>query len=455
MASRLQEQTPARAYPRVLLLSLAAELLDQIASYLDLESFRALRLTASRYKVQTTRLFKKRFFTTQHLQWGKLSLQRLVDVSEDLLLGGACQHLVIDATPHHALLLWKTRRRSADAGHMTPITDDEDGSNLVKRLNDDYKLLEEKAENETRWLNETRFDLKCLTTAFPRLTSLESITFAYQGMEARYSKFAGRYCEASQHEMSRPFISTLFALATSKITVRHIKIHDENKHGAVSVGRLESLAPLLRGFDLAFELLETLHLNLRDWRRPSSAFELETTRAPFVVRFLAKCSNIRVLHLSCYSVPDNTIFTEMARTCRFKKLEQCKLDSLPILQAADLIEFLTVCSGSLKELELQYIVLADPASAWIELFASLSDTPSLLTSLQSLKVSRLLSDRDPLLFLQSGSRTTSLHIEGDDWRAQLKDLSCEPEQLDGAMMWLANATIYPFVTTEEHIWRIW
>ncbi|KAJ4991508.1 hypothetical protein SVAN01_02889 [Stagonosporopsis vannaccii] len=436
---------------------LPSELVDQIASYLDLPTFRSFRLTASQFHTQTTHSFKQRFFTTRYLKWKKLSLQRFVDVSTDPDLSGACRHLIIDATPQHALLLWKMRRRSADAGYMTPITDDEDCIKLARRLNADYESLQRKAETATRWLNETRFDVKCLTTVFPRLVSLESITFAYEGMEIRYSKFGDRYCETSQHEMSRPFISTLFALAASKIRVRRINMHNKNKYGAVSIGRLESLAPSLSSFDAAFENLETLQLNLRDWRSPDSGFEIETNRAPFVVRFMAKCSNVRDLELSCYSELEDNIFRSLARTCRFTKLERCKLDSLQISHHRDLVEFLTNNSCLLKELHLQHLLLADPGATWDTLFVSLANAPSLLTSLHSLKVSRLCSLQifapvGHVLFIDQNHESYSLLIEGADWRAQLKNRGRKYMMLNAVSKWEAGSTSYPFIGLDERVW---
>lgn len=433
--------------------SLPAEILDQIASCLDLPTFRALRLTASHYHSQTAHSFIQRFFATQHIQWKKFSLQRLVEVSTDPGLGGACRNLIVDATPYHALVLWKMRRRSADAGHMTPLTDDEDAINLVKRLGLDYGMLQEKAESVSRWLNETRFDVKCLTTVFSQLTSLESITFAYEGMETRYSKFSGRYCEVSQHEMSRPFVSTISALAAAGIPVKHINLHHEMKHGAVSIGRLESLAPSLRSFDAIFKNLKTLQLNLRDWRSPDSGFQIEATRAPFVVRFLAKCSNVTELGLSCYSELEDNLLGSLARTCHFTNLERCKLDSLQISHPNDLMEFLKCISGPLRQLQLQHILLADPDFSWVNLFISLANATQVLTRLYSLSLSRLCTQRTygPLgnvLFQDQGRQSYSLLIEGDDWRAQLKNRGCRYMVLDASRIWGAGSTSYPFIGLE-------
>lgn len=342
------------------------------------------------------------------------------------------------------------RRRSADAGHMTPVTDDEDGSKLVRRLNHEYEELQEEANEVAKRFNETRFDIKCLTTVFKHSNHLENITFAYEGMEPRYSKFGSRYCEVSQHEMSRPFISTLSALAVSGVKAKHIKMYDGKEYGAISIGRLESLAPSLRFFDAAFETLETLQLNLRDWRSPDSGFELEGTRAPFVVRFLAKFRNVRALELSCYSSLEDDLFGEMARMCQFGSLEKCKLDLFRISCAHDLIDFLALSSNSLKELRLEHVLLVDSEKSWADLFTSLADPSNLFPVLKSLHVVRLFTQRASsvvkgVMFQGWESTTISLRLEGKDWREELKDHGRNHVEFKATRMWEAGATMYPYM----------
>ncbi|KAH6621782.1 hypothetical protein C7974DRAFT_210866 [Boeremia exigua] len=449
MTSKPQKETLARVQARTSLLSLPIELIEQVASYLTLPSFRALRLTASRYHHQTDHLFRQRFFTTQHLRWTKTSLQRLTEISTYQPLGSSCRHLIIDATPHHALLLWKMGRRSLDPGLMAPVAIDEDDIRLFK-LTEDYEALQHKAEEAAKWFNETRFDVKCLVTVFAHLTSLDRITFAYQGMEALCSVFGHRYCESSQHEMSRPFISTLSALATSEVKVRHIAVHDEDRYGAISIGRLESLAPSLRYFDVAFENLETLQLNLRDWRSPDAGFEIEQTRAPFIVRFLAKCKNVRTLELSCYSALEDDLFGVVARTCRFIKLEKCNLDSFRITHVNDLIEFLMPCSDSLKQLKLQKIMIANPQATWADVLTTLAESNSCLASLQSFSVYLLYLQRDTnsikrVVFHDWSRSALSLSVEGKDWRVDLRSRGSQYAEHNALGMWEASATLYPFI----------
>lgn len=444
-----QEQYSAQGPPRISISTLPTELIAQIAAYLDLPTFQALRLTSTRFHTGTIYAFKARFFTAQHLSWTQTSFQRLLDISTPSDLGTALQHLIIDASPHHALTLWKLRRRSADAGHMTPITDDEDGSVLAQRLHDDYAVSRQKAQAAATWLNETRFDVRSLSAIFSRVSMLESITFAYEGMAPRYSKFAARYCEASQHEMSRPFISTLSALAASGTKVRHIKMQDGMAFGAVSIGRLESLAPALTCFGAVFERLETLQLNLRDWRLPDSGFEVERTRAPFVVRFLAKCRSVKVLELSCYSALEEDLLGVLARTCRFERLERCTLGFFRLCGASDLVDFLSPSSSSLRELRLQHFLNAAPSATWADVLSSLSSTTSCLSNLDSLSLNHLFTQHDAgssryVAFVSQTPAAISLLLQGEHWRTELDYHADHYEERDAARIWEAGAMMYPF-----------
>ena len=447
-----QERGSAKTHILMSLSILPAELIEQIASYLDLTTFRILRLTCSRLRSDTVHVFKQRFFATQYLAWTKSSLQRLVDILQHNGLGNALRYLIIDATPFYSLQLWKMRRRSADAGHMTPITDDEDGSKLIQRLDKEFEELQEEANEVAKWFNETRFDIKCLTTVFAKLKgarSLESVEFVYEGMEARYSKFTRRYCEASQHEMSRPFVSTMSAIAASGVRVKHITIHPQHSHGSISIGRLESLAHVLLSFTPTLERLETLQLNLRDWRAPDLGFELERTRAPFVIRFLAKCSNVGVLELSCYSDFEEDLFGEMARECVFGRVEVLRLETWRICRAGDLLMFLKPMK-KLRQLRLQHILLADAERTWTDLFTSIAESNTCFEALESLEVKRLFTQRGPrrlkviFTYIEGKLTSSSLQVEGLEWRNELRSRGCKYGECESLRMWVVDATLYPF-----------
>jgi hypothetical protein len=159
---------------------------------------------------------------------------------------------------------------------------------------------------------------------------------------------------------------------------------------------LESLAPSLRYFDAAFEHLEILDLELRDWRYPDTGFELESTRAPFVVRFLAKARNVRHLKLGCYSSLDDDLFGDMARHCIFGKLETCTLKHFRLHKALDLPLFLRSCCSTLTSLSLHHIFLRDDSATWSSVFTQLAWSDDILQNLETLYLAKL--------FLRSGAR---------------------------------------------------
>jgi hypothetical protein len=99
------------------------------------------------------------------------------------------------------------------------------------------------------------------------------------------AKFYRRYCERSQLEMSPLFVSIMAVLASSKLQVSHIYLDKESPYGAISTRRLGALAPNLLAFDHAFARLETLQLNLRDWRPVDERFELESSGSAVCCEF--------------------------------------------------------------------------------------------------------------------------------------------------------------------------
>ncbi|KAF1931262.1 uncharacterized protein M421DRAFT_99139 [Didymella exigua CBS 183.55] len=450
-ASEGNNDNMATTQTHVSIASLPAELIEQIASYLDLTSFQSFRLTSHRHLSSTAPIFRSRFFTSIILSWTKPSLQRLADISTHLELGLALQHLIIDATPHHSLSLWKMRRRSSDAGHFDPLFDDEDGPKLITTLDGACESLQQQAETEARWFNESRFDVVCLRKVFEKVKRLESVVFGYEGMGMRYSKFAQRYCESSQHEMSRPFVSTMAALAASNATVKRIEMAKGNGFGAVSVGRLESLAPSLRAFDAVFEKLKVLQLKLRDWRSPDTGFELERTRAPFSIRFLAKCFSVRVLDLSFYSCFESDLFGELVRLCRFAKLECVTLEFLRVEHSRDLMDFLEPSKVCLKEVRLRHVLLGDAGSGWKDVFDGFADEERGLRAPRVLHAERLFAEQSSgiksVLFHDGESMTSRLRVEEEHWRDELRERGSRYVESEAGRMWESGAIAYPFRRT--------
>lgn len=183
------------------LASLPTELIELIASSLDLPSFRYVRLTCSSISRQTLHHFKERFFRTRTLRWTKERLDLFVEVTNHIDYGDALQHLIIDATPRNSIHLWQTRKRISEAQAIF-------GSHKKSPLEEQYQEDHKVAEHLATFFKETKYDQKCLTTVFMKLDKLESIIFEYEGMNKRYGKFGRRYCESSQHEMLLDWIPT-------------------------------------------------------------------------------------------------------------------------------------------------------------------------------------------------------------------------------------------------------
>lgn len=428
------------------LISLPTELTEQIASHLDLPACRCLRLVCSSLRQQTSHDFRDRYFRTRTLKWTKESLDTLLEVTLHPDFGNALQNLSIDATPRHSIHLWSTRKRISEAQAIFgPYNANSAKSKLEVQYMNDNKVAEELAT----FFNETRYDQKCLTNVFTKLGKLERIVFEYEGMDKKYGKFGRKYCESSQHEMSRPFVSTMAAIASTSLSVKVISNHHIKNHGAISIGRLESLAPSLRNFDAVLASLKVLQLNLRDWRYPDSGFELETHRAPFVVRFLAKARNVKELDLSCYSSLDDDLFGEMGRHCAFAHLESCKLSLFRINDAVDLISFLAHSSATLKSLKLNHVVLRDESSTWLSLLRSLGSDPAILPVLEELELVNLFTRMGARMSFDLLGMMTSLSLNSISnagiWREDLLSRIDGFSEGSSGPAWHLAAVAYPFV----------
>ncbi|KAF1950541.1 hypothetical protein CC80DRAFT_390149, partial [Byssothecium circinans] len=335
---------------------LPAELVEHLAKHLEVASFRSFRLACSSLHQKSLHHFKERFFHRRTLQWSKFSFKQLEEITSHAQLGNDIRELVVDATPHYAIKLWKLKNAIANA------QEDSVKRELVKA----HFATEREADEAARYWSETRHDQRTLISVFGQMHQLQSIIFAYDGMDHRLITLCRKYCEGSQNEMSRPFVSTLAALATANLRVQTIVIDPTKKYGAVSIGRLESISPILALFDDAFLNLQALQLTLRDWRQPDEGFELPTDRTPFLVRFLAKAGNLRSLDLSYFSYLEGDILQHMARHCRYPHLDTCKLELLAICCSDDLFNFLQPTKNSLRSLSLHRLVLKEQAANWCQ-----------------------------------------------------------------------------------------
>lgn len=368
------------------LASLPTELIELIANHLDVSAVCSLRLASSALNQKSLHVFRDRSFQTRSLSWTKYDLTQLVEISAHPFFGRALQHLSINATPRYSISLWQLRKRiSWPAG----IPSDPNDQLYKLQLQTQYTADQKEAHDLAAFFNETRFDQKCLQAVFGRIQCLESVSFRFEGMDQKHAIFQRRYCESSQHEMSRPFVSTMAAVAASGVQVKAILIDPKCNYGAISIGRLESLASSLVRFVAAFETLAKLELNLRDFRHPSRGFELETTRAPWVVRFLTKARHVKHLSLSCYSSLEDNLIGDLASERAFANLETCKLAHFRLNKAQDLARLFEPSFATLRGLDLRELVLRDNDSDWGSLLRHLATSEDILPALQVMKLSRL------------------------------------------------------------------
>ncbi|KAJ4299438.1 Protein-lysine N-methyltransferase efm4 [Kalmusia sp. IMI 367209] len=414
-----------------MLLSLPTELVEHITDHLDVDSFRSFRLVSHSLNQQSLHQFRQRFFRKRTVAWTSESLNRLTQITSDLYFGRSVRHLVIDATPRFAIRLWELEKGIIEAD----LQQDLDRRNDVQAR---YGEVEARFEQATKFWNETRHDRKSLTSVFQHLGRLQSIIFAYDGMKKNFLLFGRRYCESSQNEMSRPFVSTLAAVAMSKLIVQTITIDPRRRYGAVSTGRLESLSPLLSRFDEIFLGLKVLKLNIRDWRSPDDGFEMPGGKAPFLVRFLSKLRNLKSLDLSCFSSLEENILSEMAQHCKYPRLETCRLHLFKIREVDDLLRFLEPAHGSLKSLALNHCVLR--SADWSQIMVRIAS---------DLRVEHLeLND----LFTRLGARVgfdgtmrRTLVLEEPDFKNELTRQSDRIITGNWGPAWHLAAVAYPFI----------
>ncbi|CAA9956413.1 FBOX domain containing protein [Pyrenophora teres f. maculata] len=422
---------------------LPTELIELIASYLNLPSFRSLRLTSRELSRQTAHHLGTRYLRTQTLSWARSSLDTFLEKNTYESFSGRLQNLVVDATPYHYQNFWRASSAllHTGGGEVSEALD-------AARTSATAAAAAAAAATVNKFFNETRYDVKVLTTVFARLEKLETLTFEYEGMEQKYAKFGMVYCVSSQHEMSRPFVSTMAAVAATGLSVAAINYGGyHGDYGAVGIGRLESLAPVLGRFDTAFAKLTVLSLCLRDWRCPDEGFQLDdSARTPFVVRFLAKARELRELRLDCYSVFEDDIFGHMARCCVFPKLERCKLVMLPINvhSPRDLHTFLAPCEDSLVFLGLYNLLLPGGGSepSWPELLVDLARDETVLKALQTLKLQNLFAAKGDRMWYKI--HAYSLGDVDVGWRTEFFDTRRYYESSGSSAMWEGFAKEYPW-----------
>ncbi|KAJ4350351.1 Protein-lysine N-methyltransferase efm4 [Didymosphaeria variabile] len=414
-----------------MLSDLPTELTEHITGYLDVNTFRSFRLVSHSLNQQSLHQFRQRFFRTRTVAWTTESLDKLTHITSDLYFGKCLRDLIIDATPRFAIRLWELEKGIIEAD----LQQDQARRNDVQVR---YSEVEARFEHSKRFWNETRHDRKALTAVFEHLGRLQSIVFAYDGMKKNFLLFGRRYCESSQNEMSRPFVSTMAAVAKSKLIVQTISVDPTRRYGAVSTGRLESLSPLLVVFDDIFLGLKGLKMSIRDWRSPDDGFEMPTGKASFLVRFLAKLRNLESLDLSCFSSLEENVLSEMARHCKYPRLRTCRLHLFRVPDTKDLLHFLEPAHAWLQSLTLCHCIVRD--GEWSQVMIDIA------TELRLGHVE--LSD----LFTRSGARVgfdgtmrRTLVLEGPDIENQLIFQSGRLISGNWGPAWHLAAVAYPFI----------
>jgi hypothetical protein len=242
------------------------------------------------------------------------------------------------------------------------------------------------------------------------------------------------------------------AVAASGVQVKAILIDPKCNYGAISIGRLESLASSLVRFDAAFETLAKLELNLRDFRHPSRGFELETTRAPWVVRFLTKARHVKHLSLSCHSGLEDNLIGDLASERAFANLETCKLAHFRLNKAQDLARLLEPSFATLRGLDLRELLLRDNDSDWGSLLRHLATSEDILPALQVMKLSRLHTRVEGVVLLGGGDKHPGLHLgtqgSAGSWRAALVAHDNRFSELAWGTSLDLVATGYPFIDIE-------
>ncbi|PVH95897.1 hypothetical protein DM02DRAFT_136859 [Periconia macrospinosa] len=379
--------------------ALPSELVTCVTEHLDISSFRSFRLVCSPLQVQSLHCFKRRFFQKQTIEWTLHSLQQFQEISESHF-GAALKDLVIDATPRFAL-------KSAQLYDLLSLHEDYESK---KALESGWLQVEAEKDRMASFWNETRQDVKILTSVFGRIGALRSITFAYDRAKLS-ARGLYEFTRNSQREMSRPFVSTLAAVAIANLTVSAIITDPIRKQGAVSVGRLETVSPILIPHEDVFLRLEVLKLTLREFRRPNEGFALPIGKPPFWVRLLSKFKHLRTLDLSFCTIFQENSLRHMAKHCRYSHLEHCRLSAFQLHNAEDLLAFLSHAKDTLQSLSIDRTINMGEPWSWAEAWSRLAVEFPYLNQLELKDL--FLNQTDRVNFGErGGSKCTSLTLQG-------------------------------------------
>lgn len=344
-------------------MDLPTELVENIAYSLPLSDLRNFRLTCSSMRDQALHPFKDRFFRRRTITVTADSLKGLIDVAGHPQIGSALRDLVIDATPQLEKKYTDCQRRIRDAqldDGLRQLLDIE-----LRLINEDRVKLSDFAKSGQ--------DRKLLALAFMVIGRLHSIAFAYDGFNESEAEDAMYHLRRAQTEMSRPFVSTIAAIAFSGLAVEEITVQNHRRSGFVSIGKLKFSSTQYSQLRPALAHLRVLKLDLRDWLYAPARWMVSVEIPPFVARFLSRVTELRELDLSChiYSSRKEDVFTEIANMVRLPHLVKCTL-GLILAKEENLLRFLQASKTSLKHLTLRNCVIV--TGCWRTFLESLANT---------------------------------------------------------------------------------
>jgi hypothetical protein len=370
------------------LIELPTELVENIAYNLPLPEVQNLRLTCRSIRDQIAHPFKDRFFRRRHITLTTPSLESLIEVARHPQLGPALNHLFINATPIYEKQVTAIEKKIRDA-HLD--------TGLRRLLETERDLLERRKSTVLDSFNNGA-DRKLLSLAFLIIGHLRSITFIYEGFDTMDPEDAMYHMRRCQNEMSRPFMTTMSAIAFSGLTVEAITATEDQRYGFVCIGKMKFMAWQYSNLRHAFANLKVLKLDLRDWMNPTRGWLLPGIEiSPNVAQLLSLMPNLRDLDLSChvYSSREEDVFTRVGTIVRLPHLERCTL-GLVIAKEQSLLRLLNSARKTLKHLTLRNVVLV--AGSWTSLLESLAKT----LSLESLVLDNLYQDESIVVFKKDG-----------------------------------------------------
>ncbi|KAF2805029.1 uncharacterized protein BDZ99DRAFT_466706 [Mytilinidion resinicola] len=380
------------------LIKLPTELVENIAYNLPLPDVKNLRLTCQSIRDQIHHPFKDRFFSRKHINLTSKSLKGLIEVARHPQLGPPLSHLFINATPVFEKQITAIGKKIHDASL--------DAAGLRSLLEIERDLLEKQKPTILESFSNAT-DRKLLSLAFLIIRHLRTITFIYDGFDSMEPEDSMYHMRRCQDEMSRPFMTTMSAIAFSGLTVDEITVSKEHRHGFVTIGKMRFMAWQYSNLRHAFANLRVLKIDLRDWMNPTRGWMPGLEKSPNVARLLSRMPSLRELDLSChvYSSREEDVFEDVGRLVKLPYLEKCTL-GLILAKEPSLMRLLKTSKKTLKHLTLRNAVLV--SGKWTSFLESVAEE----LALESLVLDNLYQDETIVLFKKDGKPVARLEGDG-------------------------------------------